>query len=43
MEGVFPYCKANSKYDENHILERFVVPERSVIFRVPWVDHKGER
>ncbi len=25
-----------------HVLERLVEPERVVIFRVPWVDDKGE-
>jgi glutamate dehydrogenase (NADP+) len=42
MEGIFPFVKANPKYDKNEVLEKFVVPERSIIFRVPWVDHKGE-
>lgn len=25
-----------------HILERLLEPERTIIFRVPWVDDKGE-
>ncbi|CAN6456998.1 unnamed protein product [Victoria cruziana] len=25
-----------------HILERFLEPERTIVFRVPWVDDKGE-
>lgn len=32
----------NPKYREAKILERMVEPERVIIFRVPWVDDKGE-
>jgi glutamate dehydrogenase (NADP+) len=30
------------KYKETKILERMVEPERVIMFRVPWVDDKGE-
>lgn len=30
------------KYQKNRILERLVEPERVIIFRVPWVDDKGQ-
>ena len=33
---------AQPKYEKNKILERMVVPERVIIFQVPWVDDKGE-
>src|SRR5574344_2522794 len=36
-----PVIKANPQYEQNAILERFVEPERVIIFRVPWVDDKG--
>ncbi|MCR4963556.1 MAG: NADP-specific glutamate dehydrogenase [Firmicutes bacterium] len=36
------YINANPKYADNKILERMVEPERVVMFRVPWVDDKGE-
>ena len=29
------------KYQKNKILERMVVPERVILFQVPWVDDKG--
>lgn len=31
----------NPIYERNAILERLVVPERSIAFRVPWVDREG--
>ncbi len=30
------------KYEKNKILERMVVPERVILFQVPWTDDKGE-
>ena len=36
-----PVLKVNPQYQENAILERMVEPERTIIFRVPWVDDKG--
>ena len=33
---------AQPKYEKNKILERMVIPERVIIFQVPWVDDKGE-
>ena len=33
---------ADSKYEKNKILERMVVPERVILFQVPWADDKGE-
>lgn len=30
------------KYEEAKILERFVEPERIIMFKVPWTDDKGE-
>lgn len=32
----------NKIYEENAILERLVIPERSIAFRVPWVDDHGK-
>lgn len=41
-ETVIPYIEENPKYKQARILERIVEPERTIIFRVPWVDDKGE-
>ncbi len=41
-EAVIPFVEKNPKYADAKILERMVEPERVVIFRVPWLDDKGE-
>ncbi|MBR7127102.1 MAG: NADP-specific glutamate dehydrogenase [Lentisphaeria bacterium] len=33
---------ANAKYEKNRILERLVIPERAIIFQVPWIDDNGD-
>ena len=33
---------AQPKYEKNKLLERMVVPERAIVFQIPWVDDKGE-
>ncbi|MDP2923482.1 MAG: NADP-specific glutamate dehydrogenase [Candidatus Omnitrophota bacterium] len=42
VESVMPFIEANPKYEKAKILERMVEPERVIMFRVPWVDDKGE-
>jgi glutamate dehydrogenase (NADP+) len=37
-----PLLKAEPKYDEYNILERIVIPERQIIFRVVWMDDEGK-
>ncbi|MBU2650560.1 MAG: NADP-specific glutamate dehydrogenase [Bacteroidetes bacterium] len=37
-----PFIEENPKYKAAKILERICEPERVVLFRVPWVDDKGE-
>ena len=37
-----PALDAHPEYEENALLERFVEPERVVMFRVPWVDDTGK-
>lgn len=41
LESLEPVIARNKKYEENNILERIVEPERQIIFRVPWIDDKG--
>jgi glutamate dehydrogenase (NADP+) len=36
------FIEENPKYAEAKILERMVEPERTIIFRVSWVDDKGQ-
>ncbi|MCR5010288.1 MAG: NADP-specific glutamate dehydrogenase [Clostridia bacterium] len=42
LESLEPVIEANPKYQAAGILERLVEPERQIIFRVPWVDDKGQ-
>ena len=42
VESVMPFIEANPRYQKAKILERMVEPERVMMFRVPWLDDKGE-
>lgn len=41
-DSIFPFMDDHPKYKDAKILERIVEPERTIIFRVPWIDDKGE-
>jgi len=41
-ESLIPFIEENPQYKEAKILERMVEPERVIMFRVPWLDDKGE-
>lgn len=41
-EAVIPVIEQNPIYKAAKILDRMVEPERTIIFRVPWLDDKGE-
>ena len=40
-ETVIPFIEKNPKYQNKMLLERMVEPERTIIFRVPWIDDNG--
>ncbi len=40
-ETVIPFIENNPKYKGKLLLERMIEPERTIMFRVPWVDDKG--
>ncbi len=40
-EAVIPFIEANPKYKKARILDRIVEPERTIMFRVPWLDDEG--
>ena len=42
MESLWPFITSNPKYAEGGLLERLVEPERMIVFRVSWVDDKGQ-
>jgi len=41
-ESLIPFIEENPKYKVAKILERIAEPERVILFRVPWIDDKGE-
>ncbi len=41
LNGLKPAIDRHPEYEKTALLERFVEPERAVLFRVPWVDDKG--
>ncbi|MFT4175979.1 MAG: NADP-specific glutamate dehydrogenase [Luteolibacter sp.] len=41
MLSLWPFIKRNPRYLRHGLLERLMEPERSIIFRVPWVDDQG--
>lgn len=42
VESLAPYILENPVFRKMKVLERMTEPERVIIFRVPWVDDKGE-
>ncbi len=40
-ETVIPFIEENPKFKTAKILDRIVEPERTIIFRVPWLDDQG--
>ncbi|MGI6414742.1 MAG: NADP-specific glutamate dehydrogenase [Thermoguttaceae bacterium] len=42
VESIMPVVEATPAYHEARILERIVEPERVIMFRVAWVDDRGE-
>lgn len=41
MTSLWPFIERNPVYGEHGLIHRLVEPERTIIFRVPWVDDKG--
>ena len=41
-ETVIPFIEENHKYKDKMLLERMVEPERTLMFRVPWLDDNGK-
>ena len=42
VESLIPFVEENPKYKHAKILERMTEPERVIIFRIPWINDKGE-
>ncbi len=41
LRSLAPVVERHPEYERTALLERFVEPERVVLFRVPWVDDRG--
>ena len=41
MESVISYVRGHEKYENPGLFERLIEPERTIIFRVPWLDDEG--
>lgn len=42
FETIEPAIARNPNYEKGGILERMVIPEKTIMFRVPWVDDNGQ-
>jgi glutamate dehydrogenase (NADP+) len=42
VESLIPVLERQPKYLDHRILERIVEPERIILFRVPWLDDRGD-
>jgi glutamate dehydrogenase (NADP+) len=42
VRSLAPVIEKSPQYRKAKILERMVVPERTIMFRVPWIDDRGE-
>ena len=42
IDSLWDFLVENPRYFQDGVLERFVEPERVVMFRVPWTDDKGK-
>lgn len=41
LDSLAPILDSNKNYQQHAIIQRLVEPERQIMFRVPWVDDKG--
>ena len=42
LESISPVFDKHPEYEKAGLLERFVEPERTILFRIPWVDDQGK-
>ncbi|MBP7163587.1 MAG: glutamate dehydrogenase, partial [Candidatus Omnitrophica bacterium] len=42
VDSLSSFLEENPKYKEGKIIERMIEPERVILFRVPWLNDKGE-
>lgn len=42
IESLWPFIEAHPKYSEHGLLERLIEPDRIIMFRVSWIDDRGQ-
>ncbi|MEC8537462.1 MAG: Glu/Leu/Phe/Val dehydrogenase dimerization domain-containing protein, partial [Bacteroidota bacterium] len=42
IENIVPILESNNDYLKHSIVERLTEPERTIIFKVPWVDDNNQ-
>jgi len=42
MESLWPFIATHPRYAEHALLDRLIEPDRAILFRVSWVDDRGE-
>jgi len=42
VDSIKEFVEQNPQYQKENILERIVEPERTIMFRIPWVDDAGK-
>ena len=42
MQSLWSYIEKHPKYAEHGLLDRLIEPERTIMFRVSWIDDRGE-
>ena len=42
LEALSPVFDKHPEYEDKGLLERFVEPDRAILFRVPWIDDQGK-
>ncbi|MBR4501981.1 MAG: NADP-specific glutamate dehydrogenase [Clostridia bacterium] len=42
LTSISPVFDKHPEYEKAGLLDRFVEPERTILFRVPWIDDKGQ-
>ena len=40
--SIIPFITKNTKYKDSNLLNRLIEPERVIMFRVPWLNDKGQ-
>ena len=42
LDFIGPFINKNNKYQKGNLLSRIIEPERVIMFKVPWLDDKGQ-